>query len=85
MPVDPSISFVSVLAGVLLRAEFLKEVAPGLDAGRVRNTVRVQSLTGSAKTTARSKDPRCNCSSKYVALGYKNTWRAEPVKGRCVF
>ena len=80
VPVDPSISFVSALAGVLLGAEFLKEVVPELHAGRVQNSVRVQLLTGSAKPTARPKDKRCNCSSKYVALGYQNTWRADPVK-----
>jgi hypothetical protein len=80
VPVDPSISFVSVLAGVLLAAEFLKETIPDLYAGRVHNTVRVQVLSGSAKSTARPKDPQCNCSSKYVALGYRRTWLAEPVK-----
>jgi len=80
VPVDPSISFVSALAGVLLGAEFLKEVVPELRTGRAHNTVRVQTLTGAAKATAKSKDPGCNCSSKYVALGYQNTWRAETVK-----
>jgi ThiF family len=74
-PVDPSISFVSALAGVLLGAELLKDAVPELSAGRLQNTVRVQTLTGVAKASARSKDPACNCSSKYVAIGYKNIWR----------
>jgi molybdopterin/thiamine biosynthesis adenylyltransferase len=77
VPVDPSISFVSALAGVLLGAEFLKAATPEFQAGLVQNTVRVQTLNGSARRSARSKDPRCNCSSKYVAIGYRNTWRAE--------
>jgi molybdopterin/thiamine biosynthesis adenylyltransferase len=74
VPVDPAISFVSTLAGVLLGAEFLKEIVLEFTAARAQNTIRVQVLTGRAKTSARSKDPACNCSSKYVALGYKSTW-----------
>jgi molybdopterin/thiamine biosynthesis adenylyltransferase len=80
VPPDPSISFVSALAGFLLGAELLKEIAPELRSGRVANTVRVKSLVGSARTIARAKDPQCNCSSKYVAIGYRRTWNpgAEP-------
>jgi ThiF family len=81
VPVDPSISFVSALAGVLLGGELIKVSVPELRAGGIQNTVRVQVLTGAAKTSARSKDPGCNCSSKYVAMGYKNTWRAAPGEG----
>lgn len=75
-PADPSISFVSVLAGVLLAAEFIKETIPALHTGRIHNTVRVATLRGSAKKLARPKDPRCNCSSRYVAIGYRATWEA---------
>jgi len=75
VPVDPSISFVSALAGVLLGAELLKEIVPEFNGVRVKNALRLQVLTGAAKTSARSKDPACNCSSKYVAIGYRNTWQ----------
>ncbi|WP_029584624.1 ThiF family adenylyltransferase [Bradyrhizobium sp. URHD0069] len=79
VPVDPSISFVSACAGVLLGGELLKEIIPELNIGRIQNTVRMQVLTGAAKEKARAKDPGCNCSSKYVAIGYKNTWRSSDV------
>lgn len=74
---DPSISFVSGLAGALLAAEYVKEVIPDLRAGRIQNTLRVQVLTASTRVSARSKDARCNCSSKYVSIGYKQTWPSE--------
>jgi hypothetical protein len=76
VPPDPSISFVSALAGILLGAELLKDLVPELHEGCVRNTVRVQLLTGGATPTARAKDPGCNCSSNYVAIGYTNAWRS---------
>ena len=74
LPPDPSISFVSALAGILLGAELLKDLVPELHEGCVRNTVRVQLLTGGVRSSARAKDPRCNCSSKYVGIGYRNAW-----------
>lgn len=74
VPTDPSISFVSALAGVLLGAELIKEIEPALHAGRIQNTVRMKVLTGVTKLLARPKDSSCNCSSKYVAIGYRNTW-----------
>jgi hypothetical protein len=80
VPIDPSISFVSVLAGVLLGAEYLKDIAPSLFSGCVRNTVRVQSLTGQARSTARPKDAGCNCSSKYAEIGYRAMWARAPAK-----
>jgi hypothetical protein len=79
-PADPSISFVSALAGILLGAELLKEIVPALHAWQICNTLRVQLLTGSARVHARPKDPNCNCSSRYVRIGYRNTWG--PSSGR---
>lgn len=76
VPIDPSIGFVSALAGFLLAAEFLKEVVPALHAGRVKNTVRAQLLTGTTKVSARNKDDACNCSSEFVAIGYRSIWKS---------
>lgn len=71
---DPSISFVSALAGVLLAAEYLKEINPAWSEQRVANAVRVNALRGSGRPLARTKDPSCNCASKYVAAGYRTIW-----------
>ncbi len=73
-PIDPSIGFVSVLEGVLLGAELLKELRPEWHSARLDNSGRFYVLLGQAKKSRRAKDPNCNCSSKYVALGYENTW-----------
>ena len=73
-PVDPSISFVSVLAGALLAGEYVKEAVPELRAGCVQNTLRLQVLSSSTRVFARRKDAKCNCSSKYVSMGYKQAW-----------
>ena len=73
-PIDPSIGFVSALAGVLLAAEYTKEIRPEWHADAVNNTARLNALTGKFKAGPRSKDPACNCSSKYVALGYQDVW-----------
>lgn len=78
VPVDPSISFVSALAGILLGAELLKELVPELQSGQIRNTARVQLLTSATKVFRRTKDPGCNCNSKYVAGGYQSTWGTAP-------
>jgi len=78
VPIDPSIGFVSVLAGMLLGAEFLKEINPAWHWVRVQNTVRVTlnvlAVGPKTKLMRRGKDPQCNCSSKYVALGYREIW-----------
>jgi molybdopterin/thiamine biosynthesis adenylyltransferase len=71
-PIDPSIGFVSVLAGILLGVEYLKEI---IGAPPLRNHLRVKTLFAQASVRAREKDPNCNCSSKFVAAGYKATWR----------
>lgn len=76
LPPDPSISFVSALAGIMLGAELLKDLVPELHQGCVRNSVRAQLLTGTIRSAARAKDPGCNCSSKYVAIGYRNVWQS---------
>lgn len=77
-PIDPSIGFVSVLAGMLLGAEFLKEINPAWHGARVQNTARVTlnvlAPRPKSKLMRRGKDPHCNCSSKYVALGYSEVW-----------
>jgi molybdopterin/thiamine biosynthesis adenylyltransferase len=75
-PIDPSIGFVSALAGVLLGGELLKELVPDWHASRVRNTARVGVLFGQTKILERIKDPACNCSSKFVAAGYREIWGA---------
>ena len=72
LPIDPSIGFVSVLAGILLGAEYLKEV---IGAAPLRNHLRLQTLLAHARVRAREKDTNCNCSSKFVAAGYRATWR----------
>jgi hypothetical protein len=76
---DPSIGFVSVMAGVALVAELMKASDEQLRGAAVRNTVRlgmnVLSPTIRAKVFARSKDPRCNCGSEYVRLGYRKIWK----------
>lgn len=73
-PIDPSIGFVSALAGVLLAAEYIKEIHPEWHAGRVNNTARLYALSGKFKAGRRIKDAACNCSSKYVILGYQDVW-----------
>lgn len=71
---DPSIGFVSVLAGALLCAEYLKAVVPVFADGAVKNAVRVNTLLFKARRAARTKDLQCGCSSKFVAAGYDRTW-----------
>lgn len=71
---EPSIGFVSVLAGCLLAAEHLKEIVPEWGSARLKNSLRVKTLYPSAKRSARQKDPACNCSSRFVAMGYEATW-----------
>lgn len=77
-PVDPSIGFVSVLAGALLAGELLKEVHADWRTSAVSNTLRltmnVLSPNIRTKVLQRKKDANCNCMSKYVALGYEETW-----------
>jgi len=72
--IDPSIGFVSALAGVLLAAEYVKEIHPEWHGDRVNNTARLYVLSGKFKAGRRTKDPACNCSSKYVILGYQDAW-----------
>ena len=73
-PIDPSIGFVSAFASVQLAAEYLKEIRPEWSMARLRNTARVYVLEGRVKVSPRDKDPKCNCSSRYIALGYEDTW-----------
>ncbi len=75
-PIDPSIGFVSALAGVLLAAEYLKEIQPVWQAEQVKNAARLQVLSGKLKTGPRRKDVACNCSSKFVVQGYKDVWKS---------
>jgi hypothetical protein len=56
-PIDPSIGFVSVLTGVLLGAELLKEIVPEWHAVRLQNTVRVKTLFGAVNVQPRPKSP----------------------------
>ena len=77
-PVDPSIGFVSVLAGALLAGELFKEVRADWRASAINNTLRlttnVLSQNIRTKLLQRPKDAACNCMSKYVSLGYEEIW-----------
>jgi molybdopterin/thiamine biosynthesis adenylyltransferase len=71
---DPSIGFVSVLAGALLCAEYVKAVTPALNGGSVRNAARINALLFKARRYERNKDPACGCASLYVKGGYERVW-----------
>lgn len=73
---DPSIGFVSALAGALLCTEYLKAVVPAFAEGAVANAVRVNPLLFKTRRFVKPKDPQCGCSSKYVSIGYEQTWSA---------
>jgi molybdopterin/thiamine biosynthesis adenylyltransferase len=73
-PIDPSIGFVSAMAAVLMAAEYMKEIRPEWHDSRVDNSLRVYVLSGRVKAGKKPKDPNCNCSSKYVAMGYNDIW-----------
>jgi tRNA A37 threonylcarbamoyladenosine dehydratase len=72
--IEPSIGFVSVLAGVLLAAEMMKEIVPAWRESRISNTLRFQVLGPRVKIFARAKEPGCGCNSQFVAKAYRLTW-----------
>lgn len=72
--IEPSIGFVSVLSGVLLASEFLKEVIPSWRAGRIKNTIRYQMLTRRSKVLKRPKEESCGCTSPFVTAAYRQIW-----------
>jgi len=74
--IDPSIGFVSALAAVMLCAEYMKEIRQEWRSAVIENAARCYVLQGHIKSGKRPKDPNCNCSNKYVAMGYNDIWKA---------
>ncbi|MGH9463572.1 MAG: hypothetical protein ACRD1X_20400, partial [Vicinamibacteria bacterium] len=74
LPIEPSIGFVSLLAGVLLGAELLKEIVPAWHRGRLKNTLRYQVLRRRGKVFERAKEEGCGCGSRFAAAAYREAW-----------
>lgn len=74
VPVEPSIGFVSLLAGVFLGAELLKEIVPAWHGGRLRNTLRYQVLRRRSKAFESAKEDGCGCGSRFAAAAYREVW-----------
>ncbi len=72
--IEPSIGFVSVLAGAILGGEIIKEVVPEWKGARINNTVRCKVLKRSFAIRTRKKDPTCGCNTEFLAEAYRRTW-----------